>query len=230
MRQISIRIGRRALVWLTALFAASTIQAAGPDLSCMSYTVNGKPQVTDRYKEYDVVLRNQCPGAVYWNLCIERLDPLTHEIQESLNPSGLLQAGARSRINLQIKPGPPEMQFRKRFQEFYVSADYAIEPPVHAQCVARSCEASRRDLRRKIRQNTESWKDAEKNLADALAEECPRTGWAESEEGCEQKVREAHQEQFDALAKKDEELRAQLALADPKGCAVHAGELVPTGK
>jgi hypothetical protein len=196
----------------------------------MSYAVNGKPQVTDRYKEYDIVLRNQCPGAVYWNLCIERLDPWTNEILESLNPSGLLEAGTRSRVNLQIKPGPPEMQFRKRFQEFYVSADYAIEPPVHARCVARSCEASRGDLRRQIRQNTERWKDAEKNLADALAAECPRTGWSESEEGCEKKVREAHQEQFDALAKKDEELRAQLTDGGPEGCTVHAGDLVPPTK
>jgi len=227
MRQIPICIGRR-LLWLTALLSASAIQAADVDLSCMSYTVNGKPQVTNRYKEYDVVLRNQCPGAVYWNLCIERLDPWTNEIMESLNPSGRLEAGGRSRVNLHIKPGPPEMQFRKRFQEFYVSADYAIEPPVQAQCVARSCEASRGELRRQIRQNTERWKDAEKNLADALAAECPRTGWSESEEGCEQQVREAHQAQFDVLAQKEEELRAKLAEAGSAGCTVHAGELVPT--
>jgi len=214
--------------WLAcALLSSPAAEAAAVDFSCMSYEVNGKPQVTDRYKEYDVVLRNQCPGAVNWNLCIERLDPQTHEILESLNPSGHLEAAARSRVNLQIKPGTEEMPFRKRFQEFYVSAAYAIDTAPHAECVARSCEAPKTELRRKIRANTDAWEAAEHQLGEAIAKQCPKSGWAESEEGCEDKVRETYQVRIDELSLKDSVLRAQLDAVQPGRCTAYAGELVP---
>ena len=50
------------------------------DLSCMSYRVLDKIQVADRYKEFDVIVTNSCPGAVYWSMCLERLDSRNQKI------------------------------------------------------------------------------------------------------------------------------------------------------
>jgi len=228
MERILLR--RRAIlpVWIAcAVLCSPLAKAATVNFSCMSYEVNGKPQVTDRYKEYDVVLRNQCPGAVNWNLCIERLDPQTHEILEALNPSGHLEAGARSRVNLQIKPGPEKMRFRKRFQEFYVSPAYAIDTAPRASCVARSCEAPKTELRGKVRANEDAWGTAQQQLDEAIAKECANSGWSEPEEGCEDKVRERYQARIDELAQKDSDLRMQLDAVQPGRCTAYAGELVP---
>jgi hypothetical protein len=216
-----------ALLAVIALFTAPASRAADVDFSCMSLDVRGKPQVTDRYKEYDLVLQNQCPGAVYWNMCIERLDPWSQEILETLNPSGRLEAGKRTRVNLQIKPGSEEMEFHKRFQELYANAGYALEPPARAECVARSCEASKKDLRQQIQRNAKAWEAAEHELSEALVEQCPKTGWEQSAEGCEKQVRAAHQDRIESLAQKDAELRAQLKNIQPDRCTVHAGGLVP---
>lgn len=45
---------------LTALAADS-----GVDFSCMSYQVWSKSHVSNQYRSYDIVIQNDCPGAVY---------------------------------------------------------------------------------------------------------------------------------------------------------------------
>jgi hypothetical protein len=97
---------------LLCLGLLPTARAAEVDLSCASHTALGKIQVAERYKEYDVVLHNRCPGPLYWSMCIERIDPQSHEIVEVHTPSGFLEAEQKSRVNLQLKKGPERMAFR----------------------------------------------------------------------------------------------------------------------
>ena len=199
------------------------------DFSCMSLEVHGKRQVTESHKEYDVVLANACPGPVYWAMCIERLDPYNNRILEAHTPSGYIDEGQTIRVNLQLKKGPPAMDFRQRFQEFYVAAGYAINPPATARCVASKCEAARSDIRRRIRANLDSWEVAARGLEARLANECPESGWGKTEEveQCESGVRAEAQPRLDELAATDADLRNQLQLAGPPGCELFAGGLVP---
>src|SRR5210317_1946449 len=80
----------------------SGAEAAEVDFSCMSFSVRGKTPLTDQFKEYDVILTNRCPGPVYWTMCIERLDPVTHQNIETHNPSGLIKEEQKARVNLQM--------------------------------------------------------------------------------------------------------------------------------
>lgn len=221
-----------ALALATALVAASPQAIAATqevDLSCMSYQVRGKTQVTERYKEYDVVLANDCRGPVYWAMCIERLDPVTHRILEAHMPTGYVESEQKIRVNLQMKKGPDSMDFRQRFQEFYVAAGYAISPPARARCVAKGCESARRDLRRRIDGNLRSWEVAVKGLESRLNAECPESGWGRTEqvEQCEASIRADIQPRLDELEQKDAALRDQLASGGGPGCELYAGELVP---
>ena len=100
-----------ALLTLSLLWLADGV-AAEVDFSCMSMEVKGKRPLTDRYKEYDVMLQNRCPGPVYWTMCIERIDPVSHRIIETLNPSGVLEQEKDSRVNLQMKVAPPSAALR----------------------------------------------------------------------------------------------------------------------
>lgn len=214
---------------LCAIVPAAAWAAPDVDLSCMSLEVKGKTQVTDRHKEYDVVLTNACPGPVYWAMCIERLDPYTNRILESHKPNGYIDSDQKVRVNLQMKKGPPEMDFQQRFQEFYAAPAYAIDPPATARCIASQCEAARRDIRGKLRANLDRWEAAASGLEARLAAECPESGWGKTEavEQCESGVRAEVQPRIDELAGIDADLREELQLAGPPGCTLYAGELVP---
>jgi hypothetical protein len=209
--------------------APPALHATEVDLSCMSQTVLGKIQVAERYKEYDVVLNNNCPGPVYWTMCIERVDPLSHKVVEVHTPSGYLEAEQKSRVNLHMKKGPERMAFRKRFQEFYVSAGYAIDAAAVARCVAGGCEAERRDIRTRFDANTKAWEQAEAALSARLASECPQSGWGKTEqvETCEAGIREAAREELERLTQSDAELRKELQVGGPEHCRLYGGDLVP---
>ena len=219
-----------ALVGLL-LFGAPplALRAAEVDLSCASHSVLGKIQVAERYKEYDVVLHNSCPGPVYWAMCIERIDPQSHAIIEVHTPSGYLEAEQKSRVNLHMKKGPERMAFRKRFQEFYVSVGYAIDAAAVANCVASGCEAERRETRARFDANLKAWEQAEAALSARLTKECPQSGWGKTEqvETCEGGIREAAQEQLEKFAQTDTELRQELQNGGPERCRLHGGDLVP---
>lgn len=218
-----------AVVLIAAALPSAASAADEVDFSCMSLEPRGKTQVTESHKEYDVVLVNDCPGPVYWAMCIERLDPYTSRILEAHTPTGYIEAEQKTRVNLQMKRGPDTMDFRQRFQEFYVATDYAIRPPARARCIASECESARRDIRRQISTNLEAWESAARGLAAQLASECPESGWdkADEVEQCAAEVRGRAQPRLDELARNDAELREQLQLAGPPGCELYAGELVP---
>ena len=205
------------------------VRAAEVDLSCMSHKVVGKIQVAERYKEYDVVVQNSCPGPVYWAMCIERVNPLSHRVVEVHTPSGYLEAEQKSRVNLQMKKGPEKMAFRKRFQEFYVNLGYAIDAAARASCVAAGCEAERGELRARLDANVKAWEAAEQALAQQLASACPQSGWGKTEEveTCEAGIREAARENLERFAQSDTELRKQLHEEGPERCRVQGGDLVP---
>jgi len=222
---IGLAIGLAGAALLPSVAAA----AQEVDLSCMSHRILGKTQVSERYKEYDVILVNGCPGPVYWAMCIERLDPMTSRILETHTPTGYIEADQKIRVNLQMKRGPESMDFRQRFQEFYLATDYSIEPQARAQCTAGECEAARRDVRRRINANLQAWEAAETGLREQLATQCPESGWGKTEqvEECATKVRAGAQPRLDELAQNDAALREELGRTGPPGCELHAGDLVP---
>ncbi len=215
------------LAALALSFSAHSARAAEVDFSCMKERVRGIIQVSDRYKEYDIIMRNQCPGAVYWSMCIERLDPWTHKTLETHNPAGMIEAEKKARVNIQMKKTPNAANSLARFQEFYVNVDYAINPPAKASCVASRCEAKKRNLRAQLSANGSAWQQAKKALADRIGQACPDTGWESAKEDCEEKIREASQEEMDGFAQKDEALKLQMAEIDPELCEVHAGGIAP---
>jgi hypothetical protein len=211
-----------------ALQAGPAPQAADVDFSCLSYEARGKARVAERYKEYDVVLENRCPGPVYWAMCIERVDPKSHRVVETHTPAGYLEADKTSRVNMQLKKGPENMTFRKRFQEFYVSTGYAIDAMPAAACAAQKCEAPRRELRQRIDANLAAWAEAQQTLETRLVDECPESGWGATEDldTCREPIRAAGQEQLQQHAQTDQALREELQSAEPAGCQIFGGDLV----
>ena len=206
----------------------SGAEAAEVDFSCMSFSVRGKTPLTDQFKEYDVILTNRCPGPVYWNMCIERLDPVTHENIETHNPSGLISEEQKARVNLQMKRGPDSMGTQKRYQEFYLGIGYSIRPPAEAACVARRCESYNQSLRQKLNANLVAWQRARTDLSKRLATECPESAWGRTEETetCESALRKAAQPNLDRFLRADRQLRERLHSVHGDGCQVHGGDLV----
>ena len=76
MKNTFKHLGAAAVACLLLVPGKAELRAAETDFSCMSHEVRGKIQVAERYKEYDVIVQNRCPGPVYWSMCIERMDPL----------------------------------------------------------------------------------------------------------------------------------------------------------
>ena len=217
-----------AAILIAVLFSGlgATAQAEDVDFSCMSYKVWGKGYVSDQFMDYDIVLQNNCPGPVYWSMCIERMDPWTHKILENHIPTGHVEVKKKARVNLHLNKGGDDARFRNRFQEFYVSLGYAIEPPASTTCVASRCEAQKRDLRAQIRTNEAAWERVEKSLAARLKTECPDSSWETlSSDECEERVREASKTETEVFPLKDQELRIEMATIDREHCQVWAGEL-----
>ncbi|MCH8056380.1 MAG: hypothetical protein IIB78_00760 [Proteobacteria bacterium] len=220
----------RKFAFLAILFAVSVsipvryLPAEEVDFSCMSHQVKGKVQFSSLYKEYDIILDNGCPGSVYWSMCIELMDPWTHEIQVALTPSGKLQMQKQSRVNLQMKNILDKSHARHAFQAFYLNIGYALNPDVNARCVASECELNRRSLRTQFRANDVAWERAKKALAARLLEDCPQSGWDSSiQDVCKAKIHENSQAPMDQFAQKEQELKNKIAAVDRERCQVHAG-------
>ncbi len=221
----------RKFVYITIFFAVSVsipvtlLQAEEVDFSCMNYLVKGKTQVSEHYKEFDIVLENRCPGTVYWSMCIERMDPWTNEIQVGLNPSGKIEMHKKSRVNLQTKKLWDNSHERHSYQEFYFSIGYALKPPGAAQCVASVCESKKRSLRTVFRKNDKDWHKAKTALAARIATECPQSSWdGSTKEACEAKIREESQDQMDQFAQKEKDLKDKMWGVDRDLCQVHGGD------
>ena len=211
-----------------AAWAQST---ADIDFSCMKTQVRPIIRVTDQHQEFDLVLRNQCPGAVNWAMCVERLDPWTFRVVETHTPAGRVEPDKRSRVNLQMKATPSPDGYESRSQAFYVSTAYTIQGQPKAECVARSCEARKEALRAEQLRNEKAWRQARKSLEQRAAEECPEHGWnTDNVQACRQEVVDGASEQMSAFAATDEDLRARMAAIDPDNCAVYGGEILELPK
>ena len=134
------------LVALLLFAPVSTLQAAEIDFSCMSHRVWAKRHVSNQFRQFDVVLQNQCPGPVYWTMCIERIDAKTHSVWETLKPSGYVKPEKKARVNLQAKKNAGPSTFRRRFEEFYVNIGYSVDSAATADCTATQCEAQKKGL------------------------------------------------------------------------------------
>lgn len=222
--KITVAAGLAALLSLAPI---SAIHAAEVDFSCMSYKVWPKSHLSNQFREFDVVLKNNCPGAVYWSMCIERLNPDTNRVWETLTPAGYVGPEKKSRVNLQTQKDETPATFRQRFEEFYVSIGYAVDSPATAECVARRCESQKSDLRAAIRDNEKAWEKAEKALATRIADECPDSGWESTgREECAKQLRESSEEQIQAFSLRDTQMREEMAAIDPDRCTVWSGSLV----
>jgi len=213
------------LIALLVALPASAI-AEAVDFSCMEEDVRSIIQVTDAHQEYDVRIFNRCPGAVYWAMCIERLDPWSHKVIETHTPSGYVEKDKRARVNLHLKNTPPaggELA-DGRIQGVYVSYAYAIESAPRAACVASACEAKKRDLRAKASTNDKAWSQARQRLAARIESECPASGWGNTDnDACRERVRAASDEEFQVFRDTDAALQEQLAAIDPETCTVYGG-------
>ncbi len=215
------------LVALLSFLAWNVAWAAEVDFSCMSYKVWPKNHLSHRYREFDIVLTNKCPGAAYWSMCIERLDPDTNRVWETLRPAGLVEPEKKARVNLQTKRDDGPATFRKRFEEFYVNIGYAVDSVATADCFARQCEAKKSDLRASVKANERAWEKAEKALSVRIASECPDSGWdTAAREKCAVDLRESASEQLDSFSSRDAQLREQMAAIDPDQCTAWSGDLV----
>ncbi len=198
------------------------LQAEEVDFSCMSYLVREKVQVTKKYKEVDIVLRNRCPGAVYWSMCIEQLNPLTEKIKEELTPSGFIEEEKKSRVNLQLKKLTDDSRSGEVYEEFYLNVAYGIQSPRKAACVANACEVKKSKLKTQFRTNDAAWQSAIKALSLRLSKECPQTGWRKTaQETCEAEIRSSSQADFEHFAQKEMELKDKLMGVDPEQCRVY---------
>jgi len=222
-----IRISAPAILAIVLFMSpATTIRAGDVDFSCMNYRVWGKGHVSTELKDYDIVLQNHCPGAVYWHMCIERIDPLTNEVVETHTPTGYVEVDKKARVNLQLLKSSNKSQFRNRFQEFYVNIGYAIEMPVSSDCFASQCENKKRALRAQIRANEAAWERAEISLAAQIKNNCPGSGWDTlSKDECEAQVRESSQTEMKIFPIQDQQLREKMAAIDPDRCQVWSGDL-----
>jgi len=214
--------------FLTALLIAlpASASAEAVDFSCMKEQIRSIIQVTDAHQEYDVIMHNECPGAVYWATCIERMDPWTHRVIETHTPSGYVEKGKRARVNLHLKNTPPANGDLAdgRIQAIYVNYAYAIESAPRAACVARGCEAQKRDLRAKVSANDRAWLQARQRLADRVESECPSSGWGSADlDACRERVRAAGQAELHQFKETDAALQASLAKIDPDNCTVYGG-------
>lgn len=220
-----IKFGLAAVLAVSGLTAAAAT-AAEVDFSCMSYKAWGKGHVSDQFMSYDIVIRNECPGNVYWAMCIERLSQTTHAVVETHNPAGYVEAGKKARVNLHLKKQQGKNVFRNRFQEFYVDVAYAIEPPASPSCHAKTCEQRKSGLRAEIRSNEAAWEETETRVKRQIDEDCPNSGWdEESYAQCAAEIRERNKYELEAYQLKDQELRTQMAAIDPEMCQVYSGEL-----
>lgn len=216
------------LVALLLFAPVSTLQAAEIDFSCMSEKVWAKRHLSNRYREFDIVLKNHCPGPVYWTMCIERIDAKTLSVWETLQPSGYVEAEKKARVNLQAKKNAGPSTFRRRFEEFYVNIGYSVDSAATADCFAKQCEAGKKDLRAAIKANEVAWEKAENALLPKIADECPDEEWDPAGwQDCSVKIRDANASHTEQFALKDAELRENMAAIDPDRCTGYSGALVP---
>ena len=213
-----------SLVTILLIGTVTPLRAEDLDFSCMKHRVLDKTQVSRNYKEFDVILQNQCPGAAYWSMCIERMNPWTIEILETLTPAGQIAKDKKIRVNLRMKNLVDEPNSRQTYEEFYLNIEYAINSDIRADCVASDCESKKRELRAEVRANEKALQKAHKDLAAQIASKCPDSGWGGTEQAnCETAVRQDSQAGLDLLEQQRKEIDENLAAVEPEKCQVYGG-------
>ena len=209
----------------------SAAEDADVDFSCMKQQVRPIIHVTDRYQEFDIVMRNWCPGAVYWAMCIERMDPWTYQVLENHTPTGYLEAEKKARVNLQMKTTPSAGNDRKKTQAFYVNIAFSTEGPTEAACMASKCEAAKKDLRAEVAKNDKAWRKARQALDAQAVEACPDNGWnSAATRRCREDFIAGAADQLAVYERADKELAARLDEASPGNCATHGGNTLELKK
>ena len=219
---------------LLSLLVSVHAYAADPEedtFACMREMVRPIIQVTDQHQEFDLVIRNECPGDAYWSMCIDRMDPWSHRVIESLTPSGYVKAGARTRVNLQMKAVPDADGDVVRAQEFYFAVAYGINNPTQAACVASRCEPQKQTLRAELRDNEQAWRRYRRSVEARQLAECPEHGWnSDDVSSCRNRIAESAGEEMAEFRKVDESLRARLGAIDPETCTVYGGSVLELEK
>ena len=216
-------------LFLSAQFALAETPERG--FSCMKEQVRPIIRVTDEHQEFDVVMRNQCPGAVYWATCIERLDPWNFKVLETHQPVGYVEAEKKSRVNLHMKGTAGPAGEVDRAQAFYLNVAYSINGPATVSCVAKDCEAKKKELRASVYSNEAAWRKA-RNAVQAKAEsECPDNGWNRTDtETCRQAIVDAAAESMAGYQSVDADLKEKLAAVDSENCTVYGGDALELDK
>ena len=231
MKSIYKTVGYTTILSTLIALAPLCAQANEVDFSCMKEQVRPIIQVTDQHQEFDLVIRNQCPGSVHWAMCIERLDPWTHRVLETHTPTGYVEAEKKARVNLQMKATQEPGGEENRAQEFYMSVAYSIEAPARAACVAGGCEAKKTEIRAEAARNRKAWQKARKDLEAKTIAECPDHGWnTDDTDACRQAVIDAAAESMAGYRNTDKELRDRLAAINPETCEVYGGSVLKLNK
>jgi hypothetical protein len=213
------------LVFSLGLQPFTTTMAQEVDFSCMNQTVLSKTPVTERLREFDVMLENDCPGAVNWTMCIERMDPFTNRVSETLTPSGQIEKDKKFRINLQMQKMEDRQNELSGYEEFYVNTVYAIDSALPPSCVARKCEADKKSVREKIRANERARQKAQAEVNRKTSRDCPKSGWSDSQqEKCMTQIQKDAKPELDSIAETGRELKIELAEIAPDQCEIHSAD------
>jgi len=224
MKKRSVVMQTQLLIFCI-LLPLSPVSAEETDFSCVQQQVRAKTMVTERLQEFDVILKNDCPGSVNWTLCIERMNPFTNRVTETLTPSGQLEKDKQFRINLQMKKMEDQQNKLSGYEEFYVNATFAIDTVEPPRCVARQCESDKKSVRDKIRANERARQKAEAEMNRKMDSECPQSGWSDAQqEKCMTRIQKEAKDKLDSYAETDRALRMELAEIAPDLCEIHSVE------
>ena len=212
----------RILFLAIGLFTMQAAVAEDIDYSCIEETVKPKTRVTQNYQEFDLVLNNDCPGPVYWTMCIERMSPFNHRVLETLTPSGQLAKDKKTRVNLQMHQMEDKANKLAGYEEFYFTVTYGLDQGARPNCAALSCENAKKSVRSEIRSNLRSLQSAQDAADRKAAADCPKTGWSSGQqENCMAKVQKEAKEGLQVYQDRATELNEKLATIEPERCTVH---------
>ena len=213
------------LILLLGLQPFTATMAEEVDFSCMTQTVLSKTPVTERAREFDVMLENECPGPVNWTMCIERMDPFTNRVSETLTPSGQIETDKKFRINLQMQKMEDRQNGLSGYEEFYVNTVYGIDSALPPSCVARKCETDKKSVREKIRANERARQKVQAEVNRKMSRDCPKSGWSDAQqEKCMTQIQKDAKPELESIAETGRELQIELAEINPEECAIHSAE------
>jgi hypothetical protein len=223
--RIFVRASLNFVVALSLLPAVSALANDSDPSACIHQEVLPKTMVTQRHQEFDVVLESKCADPVKWTMCIERMDPFTNRVSETLTPSGEIEKGDKFRINLQMKKQEDRAMGLAGYDAFYLNVVYSTGAELPPSCVALECENEKRYVREKMRSNERARQRAEEALNRKMKSECPQSDWsAAQQEKCMSRIQKEGKPELEQLTQTDRELRLELSQINPEKCQLHSVE------